>query len=107
LKARPLNFIQWQTHARTGWTPHISSSYDREMRIEDHPAERWRYVETAEFERWLKAFPRPLEVDPPLDRKARFRGWSDPTLGSYPANVVAKMWRIGKNGGQQVRDDLR
>jgi hypothetical protein len=73
----------------------------------DGPTKPWRDVDSIEFERWLKAFPRPLEVDPPLSRKARFRRWSDPTLGGYPANVVAKQWRIRKNGGQQVRDDLR
>jgi hypothetical protein len=72
------------------------------MRVEPEP---WRYVDDGEFKRWLAAYLRPLEVDPPLDRKARFRRWSDPALGSYPSNVVAKMRRIGKNGGQQVRDN--
>jgi hypothetical protein len=74
--------------------------------IELHP-QLWRAVDLLEFKRWIEAFPRPLEVVPPLAGKARFRSWRDPTLGPWPRNVVAKQWAIGKNGGQQVRDDLR
>jgi hypothetical protein len=70
-------------------------------------AERWRYVDPFEFQRWLDAFPRPLEADPPLDRKTQFRRWSDSTLGGYPENVVAKQWKIRKSCEQQVRDDQR
>jgi hypothetical protein len=65
----------------------------------------WRYVDQGEFERWLKTFPRPLEVEPPLTRKARFRRWSDVTLGGYPENVVAKQWKVHRSCQQQVRDD--
>jgi hypothetical protein len=69
--------------------------------------ESWRYVDPFEFQRWLDAFPRPLEAEPLLTRKARFRRWTDPTLGAYPENVVAKQWKIRKSCEQQVRDDLR
>jgi hypothetical protein len=75
--------------------------------MSDVHLEPWRSVDLLEFKRWLVSFPRPLEVEPPLARKARFRSWRDPTLGAWPRNVVAKQWSIGKNGGQQVRDDLR
>lgn len=48
-----------------------------------------------------------LKVDPPLDRKARFRSWTDPMRGEYPNRVVAKMWKIRRSCEQQVRDDGR
>lgn len=69
--------------------------------------EPWRDVDPIELKHWVESFPRPLQVEPPLTRKARFRSWRDPSLGAWPDNVVAKQWLVGKNGGQQVRDDLR
>jgi hypothetical protein len=74
--------------------------------MEQTKQEQWRNVGPLEFRRWLESFPRPLEAHPPLTRKAQFRSWRDPTLGAWPENVVAKQWSHGKNGGQQVRDDL-
>lgn len=77
------------------------------LHMEGPSPERWRYVDSGEFQRWLDAYPRPLEVEPPLTSKARFRKWSDPTLGGYPENVVAKEWKVHKSREQQVRDDVR
>jgi len=51
--------------------------------------ELWRFITAAEFQAFLKDYPRPLEVHPPLERKANFRSYSDTTLGRWPANVIA------------------
>jgi hypothetical protein len=51
--------------------------------------EPWRFITAAEFEAFLQGYPRPLEVHPPLERKANFRSYSDVTLGRWPGNVVA------------------
>jgi hypothetical protein len=72
-----------------------------------HGRERWRYVDPFELQRWFDAFARPLEAGPPLTRRARFRRWSDSTLGGYRENVVAKQWNVHKSCEQQVSDDLR
>jgi hypothetical protein len=63
--------------------------------------------DAGESQRWLASYPRPLEREPPLIRKGRFRRWSDPTLGGYLENVVAKEWKVHMSCEQQVRDDLR
>ena len=73
----------------------------------DHSPKPWRYVDPAEFRRWLASYLRPLEVDPSLDRKALFRSWIDPAHGTWPDNVVAKQWNNRRSCEQQVRDDLR
>jgi hypothetical protein len=60
-----------------------------------------------EFALFLRAYPRALEARPPLNRKARYREWTDPTLGKWPDNAVAKCWTRGKCFGYQVRGDLK
>jgi len=66
--------------------------------------ERWRDVSVAEFEAFLRDYPRPLEAHPPLNNKARFREWLDATLGEWPDNAVAKTWIRGRCSGYQLRD---
>jgi hypothetical protein len=66
----------------------------------------FRFVSAAEFDAFLRAYPRPLVADPPLDKAARFRTYSDPALGSFPRNVVAK-WHAGRrNALFEIRVDL-
>jgi hypothetical protein len=65
--------------------------------------ENWTDVSLLEFEKFLREYPRPLEARPPLTRKANFREWLDPTLGTWPDSAVAKSWRRGDCLGYQVR----
>jgi hypothetical protein len=65
--------------------------------------ERWYDVSQLEFEAFLRDYPRPLEVRPPLSRKANYREWIDLTLGQWPENAVAKRWRRGGCHGYQIR----
>lgn len=51
--------------------------------------EPWWFITAAEFEAFIRTYPRPLEAAPPLERKANFRSYSDPSLGQWPGNVVA------------------
>jgi hypothetical protein len=51
--------------------------------------EPWRFISASEFETFLTSYPRTLEVHPPIERKAKFRSYSDATLGRWPGNVVA------------------
>jgi hypothetical protein len=67
--------------------------------------EQWSDVSVAEFEAFLRDFPRLLETRPPLSRKANYREWVDPTLGKWPDNAVAKAWRRGGCQGYQIRID--
>jgi hypothetical protein len=57
----------------------------------------------AEFEAFLRTYPRPLEARPPLRRKANYREWVDLTLGEWPAGAVAKSWTRGRSQGYQIR----
>ena len=68
--------------------------------------EHWRDVSAAEFEAFLRDYPRPLEARPPLTHKANYRAWLDAALGSWPDNIVAKTWIRGRCKGYQVRDAL-
>jgi hypothetical protein len=68
--------------------------------------ERWCDVSFMEFTAFLRAYPRPLEARPPLNRKARYREWTDATLGQWPENAVAKCWSRGQCLGYQVRGEL-
>ena len=52
--------------------------------------EHWCDVSIAEFEAFLRDYPRPLEARPPLHRKANYREWLDPALGAWPDSAVAK-----------------
>jgi hypothetical protein len=67
--------------------------------------EQWSDVSLAEFEAFLRGYPRPLEARPPLSRKANYREWIDRALGNWPGNAVAKSWRRGGCQGYQVRTD--
>jgi hypothetical protein len=67
---------------------------------------QWADVFVPEFEAFLSNYPRPLEARPPLSRKANYREWMDPTLGGWPDNVVAKIWKRGSCTGRQVRRGL-
>ena len=64
----------------------------------------WREVTLADFEAFLREYPRPLEAQPPLtQRKVNFRAWLDASLGEWPDNAVAKSYRRGRCTGFQVR----
>jgi hypothetical protein len=67
--------------------------------------EQWADVLLAQFEAFLRDYPRPLEARPELTRKANYREWLDPTLGSWPDNAVAKLWKRGRCTGYQIRQD--
>lgn len=51
--------------------------------------EPWRFLTAVEFDAFLSSYPRALTVNPPLERKANFRSYSDPSLGRWPGNVIA------------------
>jgi hypothetical protein len=65
--------------------------------------EHWFDVSVAEFEAFLRAYPRPLEARPPLQRKANYREWLDPALGAWPDSAVAKAWARQRSSGWQIR----
>lgn len=65
--------------------------------------ECWFAVSLAEFETFLRDYPRPLEARPALNRAVGYREWVDPTLGSWPQNAVAKSRTQGRSPGYQVR----
>jgi hypothetical protein len=65
--------------------------------------EHWSDVSLAEFEAFVRNYPRPLETRPPLTHKANYREWIDPALGRWPGNAVAKSWTRGSCHGYQVR----
>ena len=64
---------------------------------------RWREVSSAQFDAFLRTYPRSLEQRHPSCRKSAHREWTDPTLGSWPANAVAKAWTHGRSRGYQIR----
>ena len=68
--------------------------------------ERWFDVSLAEFEAFLRDYPRPLEARPPLNQKANYREWIDPSLGAWPGNAVGKFWKRAACLGYQIRFDL-
>ena len=65
--------------------------------------QRWREVSLAAFEVFLREYPRALEPRPRLTPKSRHREWTDPTLGSWPANAVARCWTRGRCQGYEIR----
>lgn len=65
--------------------------------------DRWREVSLAQFEAFLRKYPRPLDERPRLTHKSRHREWTDATLGSWPANAVAQCWTRGPYQGYQIR----
>jgi hypothetical protein len=67
------------------------------------PEMKWRNATQMELESFLQTYPNPLEAQPPIERKARYREWCDATLGDWPDNVVAKCWARGRCTGFQIR----
>jgi len=68
--------------------------------------ERWFDVSLAEFEAFLRDYPRPLEPHPPLRQKANLREWIDPSIGASPGTAVGKSRMRGACLGYQIRLDL-
>lgn len=68
--------------------------------------EGWRLVSNSEFEEFLRLYPRPLTVDPPLGKKARFRRFLDPSLGPWPESQVASVHLAHKSTVNVVRSDM-
>lgn len=66
--------------------------------------EPWRRVSQLEFEDFLRTYPRPLQARPPLNQKARFREYNDPTLGEWPACTVAREFRIRRSAEYWLRE---
>ena len=64
---------------------------------------RWREVSLAQFQVFLREYPRSLEERPRISRKSAHREWMDTALGSWPANAVAQVWTRGRNRGYQIR----
>jgi hypothetical protein len=71
--------------------------------MELHPAQHWRFVTYLEFDRFLRQYPRPLLVQPPLDKPARFRAWRDVALGGWPYDVVAKQFSVLRTTTYEIR----
>src|SRR5215472_13148277 len=57
--------------------------------------ERWFDVSLAEFEAFLRNYPRPLEARPPLNQKPDFREWLNLSMGTWPGSAVGKSWKRG------------
>jgi hypothetical protein len=68
--------------------------------------ERWFDVSLAEFEAFLREYPRPLEVCLLLGEWADHREWVDPSIGTRPCNAVGKSWRDGGFVRYQICLDL-
>lgn len=66
----------------------------------------WKLVSNSDFEEFLRLYPRPLTVDPPLGKKARFRRFLDPSLGSWPESQVASVHVAHKSTVNVVRSDM-
>ena len=75
----------------------------RTVRKATDPRERWREVSLSQYEAFLRAYPRPLEHRPRITRRSGRREWLDATLGTWPANAVAKAWMRGRTQGFQIR----
>lgn len=75
----------------------------RAVRGASDARQRWRKVSVTQFEGFLRAYPRSLEQRPRISRKSGHREWMDTTLGTWPANAVAKAWTRGRNQRFQVR----
>jgi len=92
----------WHTQLLHGRT-RVTLATLRALRRPFEARERWRDVSLAAFEVFLREYPRPLEPRPRLTPKTKHREWVDATLGSWPANAVAKCWTRGRYQGYQVR----
>lgn len=67
----------------------------------------WRVVSEADFEAFLRDFPRLLTVDPPLTQRARFRRYLDPTLGAWPDWQVATVHLAHQTTVHVIRTDAQ
>ena len=63
---------------------------------------RWPDVSLAQFEAFLRTYPRSLEQRTRIARKSGHREWVDTTLGNWPANAVAKAWTRGRIPTYQI-----
>lgn len=66
----------------------------------------WRLVSDRELADFLRRYPRPVTAEPPLTRKARFRRFLDPTLGSWPSSEVATAHQSHGSTVNTVRTDM-
>jgi hypothetical protein len=64
---------------------------------------KWRDATQMELDSFLRTYPNPLDAQPPIERKARYREWCDAMFGDWPDNVVAKCWARGRCTGFQIR----
>jgi hypothetical protein len=78
------------------------SPYARPMAEPFVLRERWVDVSLAEFDAFLRDYPRPLETRPPLHQKANYREWVDPASWNWPESTVAKCWTRGGCHRHQV-----
>jgi hypothetical protein len=76
------------------------------MRQSFETREHWLDVSREEFEAFLRHYPRSVEARPPLEHKANYREWLDPTLGTWPDNAIAKAWKRNSSNGWQIRQLL-
>jgi hypothetical protein len=66
----------------------------------------WRLVSDSEFANFVRCYPRPLTVEPPITRKARFRRFLDSSLGPWPASEVATVHHSHGSIVNAVRSDM-
>lgn len=63
----------------------------------------WRVVSETEFEAFVRHYPRPLTIDPPLAQRVRFRRYLDPTLGAWPDSQVATIHQAHRSTVHVIR----
>ena len=66
----------------------------------------WRLVSENDFKDFLRRYPRPLTIDPPLTRRARFRRYLDATLGAWPESQVATVHQAHRSTVYVIRTDI-
>lgn len=66
----------------------------------------WRLVSESEFANFIRGYPRPLTIEPPLGRKARFRRFLDPSLGPWPSSEIATVHHSHGSTVNAVRTDV-
>jgi hypothetical protein len=86
-------------HSSGGWRTLLK----RAVRTPFEARQRWRDVSCAQFQEFLREYPRSLEERPRITRKAGHREWMDRTLGNWPANAVAKAWTRGRARTYAIR----
>ena len=86
-------------HSYAGWRALLQ----RAVRRPFEARQRWRDVSLAQFQAFLREYPRSLEERPRITRKAGHREWMDRTRGNWPANAVAKAWTRGRRQAYVIR----